>query len=233
MRRESSNLIRFVIEDLLPPVLKDSSLFRLVARAAFGPSVDRAAEFRRRAPFLTDEEYAASYRNSPQAHTATDNSAAWLQRIAAEIVGTSVCDVGCGTGYLLRHLRGVRSSGLQRFAGVEMTIPVDARSDGIEFHAGRIERLPFAAREFDTVVFTHVLEHILDCRAAVAELRRITARRLIIVVPLERESIYSFNPHCHFFPYPHSFLRAVIPVPERHVCVAIGRDIHYREDMGA
>ena len=60
---------------------------------------------------------------------------------------------------------------------------------------------------------THVIEHILDYRAAIAELRRITGRRLIIVVPRERESIYAFNPHFNFFPYRHSFLRAMIPVP--------------------
>jgi hypothetical protein len=76
-----------------------------------------------------------------------------------------------------------------------------------------------------------VIEHILDYRAAIAELRRITARRLIVVVPMEREALYSFNPHFNFFPYPHSFLRAMIPVPERHLCEAIGRDIYYREDL--
>ena len=32
-------------------------------------------------------------------------------------------------------------------------------------------------------------------------------RRLIIVVPQEREYRFTFNPHLHFFPYPHSFLR--------------------------
>jgi ubiquinone/menaquinone biosynthesis C-methylase UbiE len=93
-----------------------------------------------------------------------------------------------------------------------------------------IESLPFADGEFDTVVCTHVIEHVLEYRQAIAELRRIARRRLIIVVPREREYRYSFNPHFNFFPYTHSFLRAVHPVPERHVCVDIGRDIFYMED---
>ena len=38
-------------------------------------------------------------------------------------------------------------------------------------------------------------------------------RDRIIVVPREREGIYTFNPHLNFFPYRHSFLRAMIPVP--------------------
>ena len=95
-----------------------------------------------------------------------------------------------------------------------------------------IERLPFSDRAFDTVVCTHVVEHILDYRAAIAEIRRIAARRLIIVVPREREGLYSFNPHFNFFPYKHSFLRAMIPVPQQHICIDAGRDIFYMEDLG-
>jgi hypothetical protein len=105
VRRETSNTIRFVIEDLLPPIVKDSALFRLAARAALGGYVEAAADFRKRAPFLTEAEYATFYRDSPHAHEETDNSRPCVDRIVAEVVGTSVCDVGCGTGYLLRQVR--------------------------------------------------------------------------------------------------------------------------------
>jgi hypothetical protein len=54
---------------------------------------------------------------------------------------------------------------------------------------------------------------------------------LIIVVPREREFLYTFNPHFHFFPYVHSFLRAAHPVPEGHLCEDVLRDIYYREDV--
>src|SRR4051794_2476834 len=97
--------MRFVMEELLPPIVKDSALFRLIARLAFGDYVAAAADFRKRAPFLTEAEYSAFYRDSPHAHEDTDNSQACLNRIAEEIVGTSVCDVGCGTGFLLRYIQ--------------------------------------------------------------------------------------------------------------------------------
>ena len=42
---------------------------------------------------------------------------------------------------------------------------------------------------------------------------------------------YTFNPHFNFFPYTHSFLRAMIPVPENHICKDIKRDIYYMETM--
>ncbi|MBE9014561.1 class I SAM-dependent methyltransferase, partial [Pseudanabaenaceae cyanobacterium LEGE 13415] len=172
----------------------------------------------------------AFYRDSPHVHSGTDNSEACLRRIVQDLVGHSVCDVGCGTGYLLRYLCDNALIKPERLAGAEIVVPQLPEKAGIEFFEGKVEKLPFKDKEFDTVICTHVIEHILDYRSAVAELRRITSKRLIIVVPMERESLYTFNPHFNFFPYPHSFLRAMIPVPDQHICEPIGRDIYYRED---
>ena len=116
-------------------------------------------------------------------------------------------------------------------AGVDFVIDPEMKDEGIEYHAEKVETLPFPDGAFDTVICTHVIEHIVDYRAAIAELRRIARKRLIIVVPKEREYRYTFNPHLNFFPYTHSFLRAMMPVPDAHVCREIRRDIYYREDI--
>lgn len=229
MNRETTNRIRFVIEDLMPPVLRDSPAFRWLAERAWGSHISHLARFRERAPFLSQEEYAELYRNHPRVHEGTDNSAACIRRITADIVGSSVCDVGCGTGALLAHIRAA-NPGLTRLTGVDFVVEDAAALPGVEYVAAKIEALPFADGEFDTVVCTHVIEHVLDYRQAIAELRRIARRRLIVVVPREREYRYTFNPHFNFFPYVHSFLRAMHPVPPVHQCEDIGRDIFYRED---
>ena len=83
------------------------------------------------------------------------------------------------------------------------------------------------------MICTHVLEHVLDIRAAIKELRRVCRQRLIIVVPQEREHSFTFNPHIHFFPYPHSFLRHIIPIPENYRCERIGRDLFYMESVSS
>lgn len=229
MNRETTNRVRFVIEELVPPILRNSSAFRALMKLAWGDHIDDLARFRERAAFLTDEEYADLYRNHPRVHEGTDNSAACIARIQEDVIGSSVADIGCGTGALLRHI-GAANPGLKRLAGVDFVIDDAARIEGVEYHAARIEKLPFADGEFDTVVCTHVLEHVLDFRASLAELRRVARKRLIVVVPREREYRYSFNPHFNFFPYRHSFLRAAFPIPEAHICVDVGRDIYYRED---
>jgi SAM-dependent methyltransferase len=230
MNRETTNHIRFVIEDCLPPLVRDSSLFAALATLVFGKQIADIAEFRRRAVELTPAEYETQYRVTPRIHSTTDNSRACIEKIVSDIVGESICDVGCGTGYLLKAAIEARRSALTRCVGVEFVEPSE-KDTSFEFVKAAIEHLPFADAEFDTVVCTHVIEHILNYRQAISELRRIARRRLIIVVPREREGIYSFNLHLNFFPYKHSFLRAMIPMPKNYFCSDIGRDIYYYEDM--
>src|SRR5439155_24578599 len=109
------------------------------------------------------------------------------------VVGTSVCDVGCGTGYLLSRIKAKRQ-GIQ-YTGVDFVVNIDeATTEGIEFKQAMIENLPFEDETFDTVICTHVLEHILDYRKALSELRRVTRKRLMMIVPREREARFTFNP---------------------------------------
>lgn len=229
MKRETTNRVRFVLEDLLAPVFRDSAVFLWFAKRVWGDHIERLARFRANAPFLSEEEYADLYRLHPRVHEGTDNSEACVRRIISGIEGRSLCDVGCGTGALLTRIRG---SGVQmdRFTGVDFVIDDASKLDGVEYVAAKIETLPFRDGEFDTVVCTHVIEHVLDYKKAIAELRRVSRKRLIIVVPREREYLYTFNPHFNFFPYTHSFLRAMHPVPSTYVCEDVGRDIFYSED---
>jgi SAM-dependent methyltransferase len=233
MKREQTNHIRFIMEDLLPPIIRDTALFRFVASLVWGRHISTLSDFRRDAPFVTTAEYDALYRSHPRVHEGTDNSLACLERIAADTVGTSICDIGCGTGAVLAHVSRQARAPFDEMVGVDMAAPAAPIGEGISFVRSRVEVLPFADKSFDTVVCTHVVEHILDLRGVIAELRRIARRRLIIVVPREREGMYTFNPHLNFFPYRHSFLRAMIPVPASHVCCDIGRDIYYMEDIAA
>ncbi|MGB0907339.1 MAG: class I SAM-dependent methyltransferase [Maricaulaceae bacterium] len=230
MNRETTNKIRFVLEDVIPAILRDSRLFKGVARLAWGHHIIDLARFRERAVFLSDEEYEALYKKHPRVHEGSDNSQACIKHITQNILGESICDVGCGTGYLLKEIHKTNPK-LSRLTGVDFAIDDAGNLPKIEYIAAKIETLPFADNEFDTVVCTHVIEHVLDYRAAIAELRRITKKRLIIIVPREREYRYTFNPHFNFFPYTHSFLRAMQPVPNDHIICDIKRDIYYHEDM--
>jgi len=230
MKRETTNLVRWFLEDVVPPILRDSFLFKALASLAWGKHIAALASFRARAPFLSAEEYEDLYRKHPRVHEGTDNSEACIAEIVRDVIGESVCDAGCGTGVLLKRIRTARPE-IKRFVGVDFAVDDAEALSGIEYEASKIEVLPFRDQEFDTVICTHVIEHLLDYRSAIAELRRICKKRLIVVVPREREYLYTFNPHFNFFPYVHSFLRAMHPVPDAHICKDIKRDIYYREDL--
>ena len=229
MRRETTNVIRAVLEEALPPMVRDSKPMRWLFRRHWGDLVDDIERFRERIPFVTDREYREIYERMPRIQNETDNSEACLDRIADAIQGETVLDVGCGTGFLLDHLKRARPD--LALTGVDFIIEEGTRTrhPDIRFEQANIEKLPVADASFDTVICTHVLEHILEFRQALSELRRVARRRLIIVVPQEREYRFTFNPHLHFFPYPHSFLRYVTPVPRDHELESVGRDIFYAE----
>ncbi|MFA5940830.1 MAG: methyltransferase domain-containing protein [Sinimarinibacterium sp.] len=231
MKRETVNAIRAVLEEAIPPFIRDSAAMRWLFRRHWGSLIDDIERFRERIPFVTAEEYRAIYERLPRVHDETDCSDGCLRRIVEEISGETVLDVGCGTGYLLDWMKQRRPE--LALTGTDFIVEEGARTrhPAIRFVQGHIERLPFEDNAFDTVTCTHVLEHILEFRTALAELRRVARKRLIVVVPQEREYRFTFNPHLHFFPYPHSFLRYLTPIPPRHAIESIGRDIFYFEDV--
>jgi SAM-dependent methyltransferase len=233
MRRETTNAIRYVLEELIPPVFRDSRAMRWLFRLHWGQLIDDLERFRERIPFVTPEEYKDVYERHPRVQDETDNSAACIERLAATLVGRTVLDVGCGTGFLLQNLSEIMPD--RDWTGVDFIVEEGTRRRpaGLKFRQANIEALPFADAAFDTVICTHVLEHILDLRRAIAELRRVTAQRLILIVPREREYRFTFNPHLHFFPYKHSFLRYLVPIPARYGIEDIGRDIFYFEDVAS
>ena len=233
MNREMTNRIRYVLEELLPPVVRDSRPMRWLFRRHWGSLIDDIEAFRGRAHFGDEAEYDAIYAALPRVHEETDLSADCVERILTDLQGRSVLDVGCGTGVLLQKIDDRKGVADLELTGVDFQIEsgLHERMPTVKFLEAKVEALPFEDSSIDTVICTHVLEHVLDIRAAVRELRRVARNRVLVVVPKEREYRFTFNPHLHFFAYRHSFLRHMIPVPESARCEQIGRDFYYVEDQ--
>jgi ubiquinone/menaquinone biosynthesis C-methylase UbiE len=137
----------------------------------------------------------------------TDLNDASIDVILKNILGGSVIDVGCGKGYLIQQISAHHTAG-SCYTGYDVaTEPAD--TDKIHFVKGSVMSIPFPDKSFDTVVCTHTLEHIRNPEKALKELRRITARRLIVVVPRQREYKYTFDLHINFYPYLYSFVNFI------------------------
>lgn len=232
MKREFTNIIRFILEDCTPPLIRDIPLFNTLLSILSGMNLKKCRQLRIDIPNLTPEKIKSFYRDFPRIQEEMDNSRKCVEQIISNVSGQSLCDVGCGTGYLLNQIS--LHTPIDRLVGLDFTEHEEWKSlHHLQFLKGDILTLPFKDGEFDTVVCTHILEHILDIRAAIQELRRLYSDKLIIVVPRERESIWSLNPHFHYFPYEHSFLKHMLPLPSKWGIKRIGRDYLYVEDKKA
>ncbi len=80
------------------------------------------------------------------------------------------------------------------------------------------------------MISTHTLEHVLNAEAALAELRRVARRRLILVVPRQRPYRFTFDLHLNYFPYAWS-LRNFLANPHARIEV-IDNDLFAVEDLG-
>ena len=116
----------------------------------------------------------------------------FLDRVAGEVrwalgeaTGTTLLDVGCGEGYVLRHLRpsipGLQAQGIdgdRRALG-----QARAASPEAVLWQGDAALLPFRDRSFDMVTCIEVLEHLREPWQAMAELARVSQGPILLSVP--------------------------------------------------
>lgn len=158
----------------------------------------------------------------------TDLNDACVTRICESIKGQSVLEVGCGRGMLSFLLS-------KRF---DITACDLVKNDSFDTHTKRmtfvranVEHLPFSSKSFDTVICAHTLEHVIDIARAVRELRRVTRRRLIIVIPLQRPYRYTFDLHLHFFPFPYPETFEAFMGYKKGKSEVVDGDLFYMEEI--
>lgn len=99
----------------------------------------------------------------------------WLLSLVTIDPRAAVLDAGCGAGAIL--LPAARLAPLGRVVGIDQSHPMldrcraDARDARLRVHLARgdVQRLPFANACFDLVMMNHMLYHVPDIPAALAE----------------------------------------------------------------
>lgn len=199
MNRQITNKINFFLDNLVPPIIRESKFFMgLAMRIAIGPKYKSYMEFKEQLPFLSENEINGYY--SFLADTfmqrKTDLNDACIEFILKNITGTNILDAAAGRGYLANKIAEKQGS------CVAMDIVKgNLYNERVTFVEGSLTSIPFEDNTFDTVICTHALEHIKDVDVAVKELRRVCKKRLLIVVPRQREYKYTFDLHVNFYPY--------------------------------
>ncbi|MFC1584830.1 methyltransferase domain-containing protein [Fibrobacterota bacterium] len=230
MTKEITSYLHFFFDELIPPLLRDSRWFMwLPFRILFGRKADIFFGFKDKAYQYSGRELLDVFKTARCAHIkrASDVSKHCLSKLLANVEGDKVLDAGCGRGFLAQRL-----SGDYQVHASDLFIPVKLpkRLGGVRFQAASVENLPYKDRSFDTVICSHTLEHVKDPQAAVQELRRVSKKRIILVVPKQRPYKYTFDLHLHFFPYRHSFLALVGDGGGSARCEELRRELFYIEE---
>jgi 2-polyprenyl-3-methyl-5-hydroxy-6-metoxy-1,4-benzoquinol methylase len=99
----------------------------------------------------------------------------------------SVIDVGCGEGFILKHLsqHGVGSS----YEGIDISKTAINIAKEIfpraTFRIGSANNISGVRSSYDLVVCTEVLEHLLDPEGALLQIKKVSKKYVLISVPNE------------------------------------------------
>lgn len=229
LKREFTSKINLILDNIIPPILRDSKLFMgSLFWILFKDKRYYFMSFKDKAIFMNQEQYNNYYKRLSSYHIQreTDLNDLCISKIMGSIVGNKVLDIACGSGYLTKKIGETKKVNV---TGIDIKITKNMEKDkNIKYLEGNVEHIDFPDNYFDTVVCAHTLEHVQKLEIAVNELKRVTKKRLIIVVPKQREYKYTFDLHLNFFPYSYS-LRRVMKNENAYI-TTLKNEFYYQED---
>jgi ubiquinone/menaquinone biosynthesis C-methylase UbiE len=228
--RDLTTKLHFIFDNFLPPFVRDSKVFMYaIFWLLFKKKSKIFIDFRDKKFPISDDEFRRLYEEVQDVliKRDTDLNDGCFEAILKNVKGQEILEAGCGKCVLSIEL----SKKGYNVTASDIIINKDIKKKYgmIRFKHANAEKLPFRDKSFDTVICAHTLEHVQNINQAIRELRRVSSKRLIIVVPRQRPYKYTFDLHLHFFPYESNFL--TLMGKNENTCKIIGGDIFYVEDL--
>lgn len=194
------------MDECIPPVIRDSRWFMLPFFKIWFKNnhIKEIMNFKQNVNHMSDEDFSEIYRTTfnRSKDRPTDTNEATIDYILNNIdpSAKNMLDVGCGRGYWLDLVA-------DKFPQLELTgvdffddVPLKKAS----YRRGNVEALPFPDKSFDIVTCQHTIEHLKNLPKAIAEMKRVARKQIIIATPCQRYYFYTLDLHIHFFPNEYS-----------------------------
>lgn len=156
----------------------------------------------------------------PGAHRHFTRRLALLDRLKT-LDFASALDVGCAEGFFMASIGEARGAEVWGVDLSDHAVVAGHQQRGVTVAAAEGTKLPFADGAFDLVYSTEVIEHVLDPRAMLAEMQRVSRRYVLITTPVSQHS--SDEPPDYENPYGH-----INEFDERTVRAVFGPDADLR-----
>jgi len=192
MNRKTTNLIRLLLDDCLPPIVRERWPFHWLTTLWLGR--DSIRDFKYHAFKMTDKEYCAAYQNVAGAYKnresdTTEDQKQWLLENIGP--GKRLLEIGPGNRALTERLRKSHD-----VTTLDLHCSNGDRTGSV---IGLAERLPFRTKSFDITIISMVLEHVRSLTLTFLGLARVTRERVLIITPQQRFYSVTFDYHLHFF----------------------------------
>lgn len=208
LSRNSTNVFNWILDNLVPPLIRDSKIIMVpFFFLLFRKKYNRFMNFKENVLKLNSNEIVQYYKELSPYHInrQTDLNKKSLDYIFNNIEGEHILDISCGSGFLAKEI--VKKYNFKKVIGIDFIISDQIKTcTNPKFIEASIEKIPFPDNSFDTVICAHTLEHVIDINLAIQELRRVCKKKLIIILPRQRNYKFTFDLHVHFFPYKYSVL---------------------------
>ncbi len=227
MNRSITNAIRYVMDNWLPPAIRDARWFMYPFFHIWfkGKNVRLYMDFKDIAYTLTEDQFSEIYRNLDclAYDRPTDMNMPSIKYLVDTIDkdAKNLLDVGCGRGFLLNYIG--ENTNLQT-TGCDLYDNVSTLKKAA-YKKGTIYKLPFEDNEFDVVTCSHTIEHLRELPDAINELKRVARKQLIIVTPCQRYYYFTMDLHLNFYPIA-AYLQKEINI-KNNICTNIQGDWVY------
>jgi ubiquinone/menaquinone biosynthesis C-methylase UbiE len=230
LRRNLTNKLHAIIDNLLPPFVRDSKVLMYpIFWLLFKDKSKIFIDFKDKKFPISESEFGTLYEEVQDVliNRDTDLNDGCFEEIIRNVQGKNVLEAGCGKCALSIALS--KKGYTVTASDIIITDDIINKYGMIRFKHANVEDLPFRDKAFDTVICAHTLEHVQNIHQAIRELRRVSGKRLILVVPRQRPYKFTFDLHLHFFPYKSVFL--TLMGKQVNTCKIIDGDIFYMEDV--